>query len=158
MTAGTLFVLILSVISTQQTRIPGSLAMPPQILNYTPPSYTDEALRRGIEGNVIVEAAFDSEGNFTVLRVVKGLGFGLDESALNALRNWRFAPAYRNGARVSAISQIDVAFKLPEEAGIRQKLMKMTETLREMHRLAEETSRGAKQVHEKLMKMKERNQ
>lgn len=159
MTAGTLFVLVLSVISTQHTRIADSLAMPPQILNYTPPSYTDEALRRGIQGNVTVEAAFDSEGNFTVLRVIKGLGFGLDESALNAVRNWRFAPAYRDGARVSAISQIDVAFKLPEEAGIRLKLMEMTEKLRTMHRHAEEASRRAREVHETLMlKTKERNQ
>jgi hypothetical protein len=52
----------------------------------------------------------DIEGRFKVLRIVKSLGHGLDESALAALKNWRFTPAYRNGQRVSVVTLIDVKF------------------------------------------------
>lgn len=82
----------------------------PRLVSFTRPSYTDEARRREVEGVVTLQAAFDIDGGFRVLRVVKGLGHGLDESALAALKNWRFTPAYRNGARVSVVAQIDVTF------------------------------------------------
>jgi len=106
----------------QEVRIGGSIQpipnggmTAPTLLNYTPPSYTVEALAHRIEGVVTVEAEFDLDGGFKVRRVVKGLGFGLDESALTALKSWRFSPAYRSGARVSVIANVDVAFQLPEK-------------------------------------------
>src|SRR5688572_14739082 len=66
---------------------------PPLVMQYGPPQYTESALQNRIEGTVTVEAEFDIYGNFKVLRLVRSLGFGLDESALIALQNWRFAPA-----------------------------------------------------------------
>jgi TonB family protein len=84
----------------------------PKPVSYTRPMYTDEARRRGIEGVVTVEATFDVDGTFKILRVVKGLGYGLDESAQAAVKKWRFAPAYQNGQRVSVVTQIDVNFSL----------------------------------------------
>ncbi len=48
---------------------------------------------------VIVEAEFDINGNFKVLRVAKGLGFGLDEQTLEVFKTYRFVPAYRSGRR-----------------------------------------------------------
>jgi TonB family protein len=84
----------------------------PKLLRFTRPLYTSEARRHNIEGVVTVQAQFDAEGNFKVLRVVKGLGYGLDENALEALQKWRFAPAYRDGQRVSVVAQIDVNFTL----------------------------------------------
>jgi TonB family protein len=82
----------------------------PKLVTYTRPQYTDEARRRGIEGVVTVQASFDVFGNFKVLRLLKGLGHGLDESALAALLKWRFTPAYREGRAVTAVTQIDVRF------------------------------------------------
>lgn len=93
--------------------IPNDAMLPPQVLSSIAPAYTNEALVQRVEGTVTVEAASDIDGNIKVLRVVKGLGHGLDESALAALRNWKFAPARRNGAAVAAITQIDIDFKLP---------------------------------------------
>ena len=61
---------------------------------------------------MIVQAEFDEYGNITVLKVVKGLGYGLDENALAALQNWRFAPALRDRLPVTAIAEIEVPFKL----------------------------------------------
>jgi len=82
----------------------------PQLVRFTRPQYTDEARRLEMEGAVTIQAEFDIDGNFKVLRIVKGLGHGLDESALAALKNWRFTPAYRNGQRVSVVTFIDVKF------------------------------------------------
>jgi TonB family protein len=113
--------LLLVALSPQHTRIgevltiSNGLVTPPQITSYASAAYTDEALRIGVEGVVTVEAAFDIAGNFRVLRVVAGLGAGLDEQALEALRGWRFAPAYNHGSRVSVIAQIDVLFTLPNK-------------------------------------------
>src|SRR5215475_382251 len=72
---------------------PTDLVTPPQVLAHPPAAYTDEARLRAIEGTVVIRAEFDSQGNITVLNVVKGLGFGLDENALAALKGWRFSPA-----------------------------------------------------------------
>ncbi len=41
---------------------------------------------------------------------MKGLGYGLDENALTALKDWRFSPAVRNGERVSVIAEIEIPF------------------------------------------------
>ena len=49
---------------------------------------------------------------FQVLKVVKGLGYGLDEAALKALQGLRFAPALRNGLPVTAIAEIEVTFRM----------------------------------------------
>jgi TonB family protein len=84
----------------------------PKLVNYERPVYSDEARRRDIEGVVTVEAEFDVDGGFRLLRVVKGLGYGLDESALEAIKQWRFTPAYRGDQRTSIVAQIDVTFSL----------------------------------------------
>ena len=111
-----------SIRSAQELRIGnGSTAAnngmtPPKLVTYTTPEYPEEARRRGIEGVVTIQAEFDADGHFKVLRVLKGLGYGLDEAALKALQGWRFAPAYMSGRRVSVIAQIDVTFNLPPRA------------------------------------------
>ena len=66
--------------STQDVRfsektIPNGIAAPPQVIIHPSPAYTVEARRLGIQGSVIVQAQFDADGNFKVLRIVKGLGY-----------------------------------------------------------------------------------
>ena len=100
----------------QQVRIggvpllPGTGMTPPIALVHPLPSLTAEAIDNGIEGTVTVRAEFDIDGNFRVLEVVEGLGYGLDEWALAALENWRFRPAYRSGRRVPVVAIVEVAF------------------------------------------------
>ena len=85
---------------------------PPEVLYYTDPFYTRIAREQKIEGTVTVQGAFDAKGCMKVVRIVKTIGFGLDENALGALRFWRFSPAKRNGEFVDAIAQIDIDFSL----------------------------------------------
>jgi len=87
----------------------------PKLISYCRPLYTDEALQRRIEGVVTVLAEFDMAGNFKPVRVVKGLGFGLDENAIAALAKWRFTPANRYGERISVVTQIDIDFTLYDD-------------------------------------------
>ena len=76
---------------------------PPRAIHYPKPAYTTEALEKGIAGVVTFLVEFDIEGNFKILRMEKGLGFGLDENALDSLLHWRFDPAFRSG-KESALS------------------------------------------------------
>ena len=99
--------------------ITNSAVVPPQVIESAPPIYTDEGLAARIEGTVTLEADVDIDGKVTILRVVKGLGYGLDERAIGAALGWKFVPAVQNGAPVKAITQIDVDFKLPPDAPLR---------------------------------------
>jgi TonB family protein len=98
-----------------QESSPVNVVTPPKVLIHPAAVYTDEARSRGIQGNVVVQAYFDASGNITVLRVVKGLGYGLDETAVAALKDWRFAPALRDGLPVTAIAEIEVPFNIENE-------------------------------------------
>jgi len=109
-------------ILNQEFVIPNGGMTPPQVLQFSSPSYTNEAFAKKIEGTVTVVATFDIDGTFKVLRIDKGLGFGLDESALAAIQQWSFAPAYQNGRRVSVVANIDVVFRLEDERTRRLKL------------------------------------
>ena len=94
---------------------PTDLVTPPKVLNHPAALYTDEARKLGIQGNVVVQAYFETDGNITVLKVVKGLGYGLDENALPVLQGWRFAPALRDGLPVSAVAEIEIPFNIENE-------------------------------------------
>jgi TonB family protein len=84
---------------------------PPQLVSYNHPFYSDEAQKRGVEGIVTLEAAIGVDGIARPLRVLKGLGFGLDENASLALREWRFVPAKRGEEAIETTVQIDIDFK-----------------------------------------------
>ena len=65
----------------------------------------------GVEGNVIVEVTIDEQGNVTETKVLQGLGHGIEEKVVAALRNWRFRPAIMDGRAIA--SQQDVYFHFP---------------------------------------------
>jgi TonB family protein len=91
---------------------PGSGIDPPQLLREVKPLYTDEARKRRLEGNVVLEIVVRRDGSVGNLRVTHPLGAGLDERALEAVRQWRFAPAKRRGAAVDVVVEVSVEFKL----------------------------------------------
>ena len=73
----------------------------PDVVEYTtPPLYSDEARRRRIEGIVTIQARVGVDGHVAAPRVINGLGFGLDQNALVALRQWQFRPGTRDGRPV----------------------------------------------------------
>ena len=63
------------------------------------PNYTEEARRARIEGDVVLEVLFTASGTLRVLRVVRGLGYGLDQNAIEAAAKIRFRPATEDEQR-----------------------------------------------------------
>jgi TonB family protein len=83
-----------------------------EILAKPTPAYTDEARALKIEGEVLLDVEFTAAGEIHVLRVVRGLGHGLDESAVRAVQAMRFKPAQRNGQPVDFRTVVNVVFQL----------------------------------------------
>ena len=82
------------------------------ILSKPSPVYTDEARKLGIEGEVLVEVIFRASGQVETVRVVKGLGHGLDEAALRAAEQIRFKPAIQEGHAVDFPAIAHIIFQL----------------------------------------------
>jgi TonB family protein len=76
------------------------------------PQYTQEAKQLKIQGDVTLEVRFTASGRVEVLRVVRGLGHGLDEQAKLAAERIRFKPATKNGTPVDQVSVIHISFQL----------------------------------------------
>jgi len=76
------------------------------------PTYTPEAKQLHIEGDVTLEVRFTASGQVEVLRVVNGLGHGLDEQAKLAAERIRFKPATKDGHAIDQVSVIHVTFQM----------------------------------------------
>lgn len=98
--------------SKRQVAAAASKDTPVSVLSKPTPSYTLEARRRKIEGDVELEVEFTATGQVHVLRVVQGLGYGLDESAVKAAEKIRFAPARRDGQAIDAQGRLRIVFRL----------------------------------------------
>ena len=85
---------------------------PAEILAKPTPLYTEEAKKLRIEGEVLLDVVFESSGKLRVLRVVRGLGHGLDENAIRAAEQIRFKPAVRNGQPADSGGVLHVVFQL----------------------------------------------
>jgi protein TonB len=90
----------------------GSGIAPPQLLREVKPDYTEDARQRGITGDVLLEIVVRRDGSVGDVKVVQGLGSGLNERAVQAVRQWRFAAARRQGAPVDVIVEVAVEFKI----------------------------------------------
>lgn len=76
------------------------------------PEYTAEARDRRIEGEVQLEVLFAASGEIEVLSIVRGLGYGLDENAIEAARAIQFEPALRNGKPADLVATVHIRFQL----------------------------------------------
>jgi protein TonB len=86
----------------------------PTVLSATPsPAYSEQARKAKIEGSCIVSLVVDEKGNPANLRVIRGLGMGLDERAIEAVKNWKFEPALKDGKPVPSKIAVEVDFHLP---------------------------------------------
>jgi protein TonB len=91
---------------------PGSGIEPPTLLQEVKPDYTEEARRRGVEGDVVMEIVVRHDGSVGDVRILQGLGSGLDGRAVTAVRQWRFSPARRLGSPVDVIVEVAMEFKI----------------------------------------------
>jgi TonB family protein len=91
---------------------PGSGITAPAIVREVKPDYTEEGRRRNVEGDVVLEIVVRSDGAVGSVKLLQGLGAGLDQRAVEAVRQWRFSPAKRYGTPVDVIVEVAMEFKL----------------------------------------------
>lgn len=85
-----------------------------EIISKPNPIYTAEARRRHVEGDVLLEVDFSASGQIRVRRVVRGLGYGLDDAAVQAAERIRFKPAQRDGRSLDTTAMLHITFQLAE--------------------------------------------
>jgi TonB family protein len=86
--------------------------VPVEILAKPKPNYTEEGRKLKIEGEVRLEVQFTATGEVHVIRVLQGLGHGLDEQAVRAAEQIKFKPAQREGKAVDSNATLHIIFQL----------------------------------------------
>lgn len=84
----------------------------PSVLYKVEPEFSEEARKAKYQGTVILTIEVSEDGQPHRFRILRGLGLGLDEKAIEAVSRWKFKPAQRNGRPVRAAATIEVNFRL----------------------------------------------
>ena len=84
----------------------------PVLLYKKEPEYSEEARKAKYQGTVVLAVEVDASGRAINPRVVRSLGLGLDEKAMEAVRQWKFKPGYHDGKPVTVAATIEVNFRL----------------------------------------------
>jgi TonB family protein len=90
----------------------GNGTSPPSVLSKVDPEYSEEARKAKYSGSVMLSIVVNTEGKAEEIKVVKSLGMGLDEKAIEAVQKWRFKPGMNSGKPVKVRAQIEVNFRL----------------------------------------------
>ena len=92
-------------------RIGGGVSAPVPIFKVEP-EYSEEARKAKFQGTVLLAIVVDEGGKTANVRVVRPLGMGLDEKAIEAVMKWRFRPGYKDGKAVPVMANVEVNFRL----------------------------------------------
>jgi TonB family protein len=84
----------------------------PRVISRREAEYTDEARKAKLEGKVELWVTVGADGRTREIEVIRGLGAGLDEKAVDAVKQWRFQPATHQGNPVDAVIVVEVPFRL----------------------------------------------
>jgi len=90
----------------------GGSIRPPSVVFQVDPEFSEEARKAKFSGNVQVYLIVDEQGNPSHVKVVRGVGMGLDEKAVEAVRQYKFKPATQNGKPVKVDLYIEVNFQI----------------------------------------------
>ena len=82
------------------------------LIHKVEPEFSEEARKAKYQGEVVLSIEIAMDGTPRILRVVSGPGLGLNEKAVEAVRQWRFKPAYRDGAPINSTALVEVHFHL----------------------------------------------
>ncbi|MBW4027336.1 MAG: energy transducer TonB [Acidobacteria bacterium] len=91
---------------------PGGGVSAPQVTYSVDPEFSDEARRAKYQGICVVSLIVDAQGNPQHVRVVRPLGMGLDEKAVEAVKQYRFKPAMYKGHPVPVEIDVEVNFRI----------------------------------------------
>jgi TonB family protein len=91
---------------------PESNVTPPRVIFMPDPEYSEQARRKKIQGVVVLSVTVATDGSTHDIKIVKGLGYGLDEKAVEAARRWKFKPALKDGEPIEKEIAAEVSFRL----------------------------------------------
>jgi TonB family protein len=97
--------------TAQASKVGGGVASP-ALLHKIEPSYSVEARAAKVQGTVVLSVVIGTDGAASDVQLRKGVGYGLDEQALNAITQWTFKPGMRDGVPVPVQATIEVNFRL----------------------------------------------
>jgi protein TonB len=85
----------------------------PEIAKRIDPKYPSVAFQRGIEGKVVINVLISESGDVIETALIKGISgpFGFNEDCINAVRQWKFVPAFKDGVKVKVWKTISFTFK-----------------------------------------------
>jgi TonB family protein len=83
-----------------------------KLIHKADPEYTKEALDAKVQGVVVLSFVVAIDGMPSEIKVVRGLGSGLDEKAVECLQQWRFTPATRNGEPIPQRVTLEMTFRI----------------------------------------------
>ena len=92
-------------------RVGGGVSAP-TVLFQVEPEYSEEARKAKYNGEVTLTVVVDATGRVKNVQVVRGVGMGLDEKAIEAVSKWKFKPGMKNGQPVAVMANIVVTFRL----------------------------------------------
>jgi protein TonB len=92
-------------------RVGGGVSQPVPIFRVEP-EYSEEARKAKFSGICVLQIVVDERGEPTNFKVVRPLGLGLDEKAIEAVKKWRFKPAMKDGRPVAVLATVEVNFRL----------------------------------------------
>jgi protein TonB len=84
----------------------------PVLIHQVEPEFSEQARKAKFMGNVVVNLVVDPQGMPRNVRVVQGVGMGLDEKAMEAVRQYRFRPAMEGGKAVAVEMNVEVEFQI----------------------------------------------
>jgi periplasmic protein TonB len=84
----------------------------PQLISKIEPEYSEEARKAKYSGSVLLSIVVDANGLPRDIKVVRPLGLGLDQKAIEAVMKWRFRPGMKGGRPVPVQAQVEVSFRL----------------------------------------------
>jgi protein TonB len=84
----------------------------PVVLSKKDPEYSEEARKAKYQGTVLLSIEVSASGTASNIKVVRSLGLGLDEKAIEAVKQWKFKPGYKDGKPVTVAATIEVNFRL----------------------------------------------
>jgi TonB family protein len=90
----------------------GKGVTPPRVIYQTDPEFSEEARKAKFQGNCVLGLIVDANGRPIDIRVLNALGMGLDEKAIESVKNWKFEPGKRDGHNVAVEIAVEIDFHL----------------------------------------------
>ena len=90
----------------------GGGVSPPKVIYQVDAEFSEEARKAKFSGDVYISVIVDEQGRPTHVHVVRGVGMGLDEKAIEAVRQYKFKPAMLKGKPVKVAVDVNVVFNI----------------------------------------------